>query len=156
MHRNRRYSSSVNRPLPALAAVIAFAVAALAGCGGSPKQAAKPAPAPDEAAYLQNVQVTSGRVEAAQNFLQHTVTTIHGTVTNNGSKSVRYLEISLTFSDIEGKPIQQKTAAAISRNDPPLKPGETRPFYVSFDQVPAQWNQASPQMAPARVILAGK
>lgn len=100
--------------------------------------------------------MTPGRVEAAQNFLQHTVTTIHGTVANNGSKSVRYLEISLTFSDIEGKPVQQKTAAAISRHDPPLKPGETRPFHVSFDEVPALWNQASPQIAPARVILAGK
>jgi hypothetical protein len=158
MHRNRRYSSSVNRPSPALAAAasIALAVAILAGCGGSPKPAAKPAPTPEETAYLQNIRVASGRVEAAQNFLQHTVTTIHGMVTNNGGKSVRYLEISLTFSDIEGKPIQQKTAAAISRDDPPLKPGETRPFYVSFDQIPAQWNQASPQMVPARVILGGK
>ena len=99
--------------------------------------------------------MTPGRVEAAQNFLQHTVTTVHGTVTNNGGRSVRSVEISLTFSDVEGKAIQQKTAAAVSRDEPPLKPGETRPFHVSFDQVPVQWNQATPQIVPARVILAG-
>ena len=95
-------------------------------------------------------------MEAAQNFLNHTVTTVHATATNNGKKSVRYLEVGLTFSDIEGKPIQQKTADAISGNDPPLKPGESREFQVSFDEVPPVWNQAPPRMATARVILAGE
>ena len=158
MHRNQRYSSSVRHPLPALAAAasIAIAVAALAGCGGSPKQAAKSAPTAQEEAYLQNIQITPGRVEAAKNFLNHTVTTVHGTLANNGRKTVLYVEISLTFSDIEGKPIEQKTAAPVSGNTLPLKPGETRPFKVSFDQVPAMWNQAVPRMAPVRVKLGGE
>ncbi|HET7216224.1 MAG TPA: FxLYD domain-containing protein [Terriglobia bacterium] len=158
MHRNQRSSSSANRPLPALAAAtsIAFALAALAGCGGSPRQAAKSAPTPEETAYLQNIQVTPGQAESAQNFLQHTVTTVHGTVANHGNKAVLYLEISLTFSDIEGKPIEQRTDAPISGGTPPLKPGEARAFQVSFDQVPAVWNQAPPQMVPKRVILAGE
>jgi hypothetical protein len=147
-----------NHRLLSLAAVMALALGAttFAGCGGGHKQAAKSPPTPEEKAYLQNIQITSGRVEAAQNFLQHTVTTVHGTVTNNGKKSVRDLKISLTFSDIEGKPIEHKTADAISRNDPPLKPGETREFKVSFDEVPPVWNQAPPSMAPVRVIIAGK
>jgi hypothetical protein len=135
---------------------MAFAIVALEGCGSSPKQAAKAPPTPEEKAYLQNIQITPGQVEAAKNFLDHTVTTIHGTMANNGRKSVLYVEISLTFSDIEGKPIQQKTATPISGTTLPLKPGETRPFQVSFDEVPAMWNQAPPQMAPTRVILAGE
>lgn len=134
----------------------ALAIAVFAGCGGGPKQAAKPAPRAEEAAYLQNIQLTSGRVEAAQNFLNHTVTTVYGAVTNNGKRTVRNLEINLTFSDIEGKPIEQRTATPIGENDPPLKPGETRQFQLSFDQVPDTWNQASPRMAPAKVILAGE
>lgn len=135
---------------------MAFVIVALEGCGSSPKHATKAAPTAEEKAYLQNIQITPGRVEAAKNFLDHTVTTIHGTVTNNGRKNVLYVEISLTFSDIEGKPIEQKTAAPVSGNTLPLKPQETRPFQVSFDQVPAMWNQAPPQMAPTRVILAGE
>jgi hypothetical protein len=157
MHRNQPLSSSGNRALLSLAAALAaLAVGALAGCGGSPRQAPESAATPEETAYLQNIQVTPGRVEAAQNFLQHTVTSVHGTVANKGSKAVRRLEISLTFSDIEGKPIEQKTATPISRNTPPLKPGETRAFQVSFDKVPPVWNQAPPRMAPARVVLAGE
>jgi len=128
----------------------------MAGCGGSPKQTAKSSPTAEEAAYLKKVQVTPGRVEAAQNFLQHTVTTIHGTVTNNGKKTILYLQISLTFSDIEGKPVEQKTAAPVSGNTLALKPGETRPFKVSYDEVPAMWNQAPPQMTPKRLVLAGE
>jgi hypothetical protein len=155
MHSNPPFNLLVNRPIVGLAAV-ALAVAAIAGCGGSPKREAKPAATPEETAYLQNIQIMPGRVEAAQNFLEHTVTTIYGTATNNGKQTVRQLEISLTFSDIEGKPIEQKTATPIGNDDPPLGPGETRAFQVSLDQVPAMWNQAAPQMAPARVVLAGK
>lgn len=137
------------------ALVTAFALATLAGCSG-PHPASKSASTPEEQAYLRNIQITPGRVEAAQNFLQHTVTTVHGTVTNNGKKAILYLEITLTFSDIEGKPIEQKTAAAVSGTTLPLKPGETRPFHVSFDKVPPMWNQAAPRMTPARVVLAGQ
>ncbi len=157
MHSNPRFTCSIKSALRSLAAsVAALAIAALAGCGGGPKQAAKPAPGAEEAAYLQNIQLTSGRVEAAQNFLNHTVTTVYGAVTNKGQKTVRNLEINLTFSDIEGKPTEERTATPIGNNDPPLKPGETRQFQLSFDQVPDTWNQAAPRMAPAKVSLAGE
>jgi hypothetical protein len=159
MPSNPRFNLLVNRPLAGLAAAaaIALAVAGLLGCGGSPpKQAAKSIPTPEETSYLQNIQITPGRVEAAQNFLQHTVTTVYGTVTNSGKRTVRQLEISLTFSDIEGKPVEQKSATPIGDGDPPLQPGETRQFQVSLDQVPAMWNQGAPRMAPARVVLAAK
>ena len=140
----------------AAAAVAALAVTALAGCGGSPKQGHQTPPTPEETAYLQNIQVTPGRVEAAKNFLDHTVTTVYGTLTNNGSKTVVHVEISLSFSDIEGKPIEKKTASPVSVNTTPLGPGESRPFQVSFDRVPAMWNQAPPGMVPTRVVLAAE
>ncbi len=138
-----------------MVALVAFAVAGLASCGAT-KEAVKSAPTPEEASYLQNIQLTPGRAEAAQNFLQHTVTTVSGAVTNKGNKTIVYLEISLTFSDIEGKPIEQRKAYPISGTTLPLKPGETREFRFSFDQVPAMWNQAVPQMAPVLVTLAGE
>jgi hypothetical protein len=157
MDSDQRFSLSVKPPLAGLAAagLVAFAVMALASCGGT-KQASKPAPTPEETAYLQNIQLMPGRAEAAQNFLQHTVTTIYGTVANKGKKTVLYLEISLTFSDIEGKPIEQRKAYPIGGTTLPLKPGESREFHVSFDKVPPMWNQAVPKMAPVRVILAGE
>lgn len=135
---------------------IAFAVAVLAGCSGGVQQAKKSAPTPEESAYAKNIQLVPGRVTAAENFLQDTVTTIHGTVTNKGRKTVLYLQINLTFSDIQGKPIGQKQAWPVSGHTLPLKPGETRSFQKSFDQVPAAWNQAPPKMTVARLILVGE
>ena len=147
---------SVRSRIPTLLAVLVIAFAAgLSGCGGG-QQPSKVPPTPEEKAYLQDIQFTTSRVEAARNFLCHTVTTLYSQVKNNGKKTVIYIEVSLTFSDIDGKPVEQKQAYPISGDTLPLKPGETRPFQVSFDQVPALWNQAPPQIAPVRVILAGE
>lgn len=161
MHRNPLSTSSAaggssyrRNALGALA--IAFAVAILAGCSGGVRQARKSSPTPEEAAYVKNIQLTPGRVTAAQNFLQHTVTTLHGTVTNKGGKTVLYLQINLTFSGIDGKPIGQEQAWPVSGHTLPLKPGETRSFQKSFDQVPAGWNQAPPTMTVSRLILVGE
>jgi hypothetical protein len=40
--------------------------------------------------------------------------------------------------------VLRETAHAITLRTPPLKPGETRSFRVSFDHMPADWNQAAP------------
>ena len=66
-----------------------------------------PLPPPKRSPTCKISRSPPASVEAAQNFLQHTVTTLHATVTNNGKKTVRSLEVNLTFSDIEGKPVQQ-------------------------------------------------
>lgn len=132
---------------------LACAVAGLAGC--SSQKPKKFNASPEEKAYLQNVQVMANRVTAAQNFLGHTVTTLHGTVSNNGKKNILYLEVRLTFMNIEGKPAGTKRAYPVSGNTLPLKAGQSRPFEVHFDQVPADWNQAPPKVTLVRVLLAG-
>lgn len=137
------------------ALAVASLAAGLASCGKS-RQPAKPAPTAEEKAYLQNIQFAGSRVEAARNFLGHTVTTLHATITNSGKKPVASVEVGLTFFDIDGKAVEQKTAYPINDNTPPLKPGESRDFQVSFDEVPDLWNQAPPQITPVRVILAEK
>lgn len=161
MQRNRLFTSLAtggnSHRLKALRALsIAFAVTVLASCSGGVQKTRKSAPTPEETAYVKNIQLTPGGVTAAQNFLQHTVTTVEGTVTNKGNKTVLYLQINLTFSGIEGNPIGQKQAWPVSGHTLPLKPGETRSFKESFDQVPAAWNQAPPKMTVARLILAGE
>ncbi len=137
------------------AASVAFAAASLAGCSGT-RQTANSPPTQDERAYLQDLQFTKGRVEAATNFLGHTVTTFHSEVTNKGKKTVLYIEVNLTFYDIDGKAVEQRKAYPVGGATLPLKPGETRPFQVSFDQVPDLWNQAPPKVTPVRVVLAGE
>lgn len=132
---------------------LAFVVACLTGC--SSQQPQKFHTTPTERAYLKNIKVTPGRVEAATNFLGHTVTTLHGTVTNNGNKTVVYLEVRLTFMGLEGKPTEDKRAYPVSGNTMALKPGQTHKFQISYDTVPDDWNQAWPEIKLVRVLLAG-
>ncbi len=40
--------------------------------------------------------------------------------------------------------VLRETAHTITSRTPPLKPGEKRAFRVSFDHMPADWNQAPP------------
>jgi hypothetical protein len=134
---------------------VGFAILSLAACGSSRRPAETSQPTAAEKAYLQNIQVIGAHMTAAQNFLQHTVVTLHANITNKGNQTVRHLELDLAFSNYMGQIDLREKAHPINANTPALKPGETRAFEVSFDHVPGDWNQAPPQITPVRVVLAG-
>ena len=95
-------------------------------------------------AYFPEIVVSDARMSAAQNFLGGTVTYLNAKVTNKGTKTVRRLDLQLEFVDTLNQVVLRETAHAITLRAPPLKPGETRAFRVSFDHMPADWNQAAP------------
>jgi hypothetical protein len=125
----------------------------LAACSCSRRPPGSSAPTAEEKAYLQNIQITDARVTAAENFLQNTVVSLHAQAVNKGNKTVRYLELDLAFLNFMGQVDLLQKAYPITADTPPLKPGETRDFEVSFDHVPSDWNQAPPQIAVVRVGL---
>lgn len=131
---------------------LAVLVLAASGCSHRPPQDSPPSPA--EKAYLQNIQVTGAQMTAAKNFLQDTVITMHAQVSNKGTRTVRYIEMDLAFSNFMGQIDLREKANPVNANTPPLKPGETRGFEVSFDHMPGDWNQAPPQVSITRVVLA--
>ncbi|MCL5006046.1 MAG: DUF2393 domain-containing protein [Acidobacteria bacterium] len=143
-----------HRPQRSLIAV-SLAMLSLAGCSNSQRSTETSKPTAAEAAYLQNIEITSARMTAATNFLQQTVVTLHARVTNKGNQMVRYLELDLAFSNFMGQVDLRQKADPINTSTPPLKPGETRAFEVSFDNIPADWNQTPPQITPTRVALGG-
>jgi len=127
----------------------------LPACSSSRRAPETSQPTAAERAYFQNIQITGVRMTAAKNFLQHTVTTLHASVSNQGTQTVRYLELDLVFSNFMGQVDLREKAHPINSNTRPLKPGETRAFEVSFDHFPEDWNQAPPQITPTRIVLAG-
>ena len=133
---------------------LSFALLSLAACSRSRRAEKLSAPTAEEAAYLSNIQISGARMTASENFLQHVVTTLHARVTNNGNKTVSYLEVDVALLNYANQIYLRKKEQPIDRNKPALKPGETRDFEVSFDQLPEDWNQGPPQMTPLRVVLA--
>ena len=100
--------------------------------------------APDQRAYFQQIEFTEARMSAALNFLGDTVTYLDAKVTNKGSKTVRRLDLELSFIDTLNQVVLRETAHPINARTPPLRAGETRAFRVTLENMPSSWNQAPP------------
>ena len=105
----------------------------------------------EQKAYLQQIAITDARMSAAENFLGHTVTYLDALVSNKGGKEVRELELELVFVDTLNQVVLRETARPITLHTPPLQPGQTRSFQVSFEHLPLEWNQAPPTITPKSV-----
>jgi hypothetical protein len=90
-------------------------------------------------------------MSVAQNFLGDNVTYLDARVRNEGTKTVRRLDLDLTFVDMLSQVILRERAHPVSERTQPLRPGESRAFRVTFEHIPVDWNQAAPTMTPVYV-----
>ncbi|HEV2495789.1 MAG TPA: FxLYD domain-containing protein [Terriglobia bacterium] len=123
---------------------IAAVVTALVLRSGSANPAPPPAMTADARGYLPQIEITGAQMSAAKNFLGDTVTYLDARATNQGSKTVRRVDLQLEFFDMLNQVVLRDAEHPISSRTPPLRPGETRAFRVSFEHMPADWNQAPP------------
>ncbi len=71
----------------------------------------------DERAYLSSFTFSDFHMSAADNFLGNTVTYLDGTVTNQGSKPVRALDVELNFFDTLNQVVLRETIHPTGRPD---------------------------------------
>jgi hypothetical protein len=107
--------------------------------------------AEEERAYLNRIEIAEVRMSAAQNFLGDTVTYLDGRITNQGTRQVRQVQVEMEFVDMLGQVVLRETARPVNSQTPPLQPGETRAFQISFEHMPMEWNQAPPRIRIVRV-----
>jgi hypothetical protein len=107
----------------------------------------------DEKAYLSQISITGARMSAAQNFLGDTITFLDAKVTNQGSRTVRDVELKLEYVDVYRQVVLRTFTHAVSARALPLPPGTARDFQVSYDHMPADWNQAPPKITVTRVAF---
>ena len=142
-------TTTEDRSTPVLIAVGVVILALLIGGlallrRGSSRTAAPPAMSVEGKAYVAEISISDPRMTAAENFLGGTVTYLNARMTNQGSKTIRRLELKLEFHDTLEQVVLRETAHPITPRNPPLKPGETRAFQVAFEHMPLEWNQAPP------------
>jgi len=101
----------------------------------------------EQRAYLANIAVTDARMGAAQNFLGQTAIYMDAQIANQGTRAVSRVELQLEFTDMLGQVILRDRAYPVMPPVNPLKAGERRAFQISFDRLPAEWNQAPPRIA---------
>ena len=99
-----------------------------------------------EQAYAPRIVFLEPKMSRAANFLNQEVTFIFGTVQNGGSRGIRQIEITLEFHDVFNQVVQREKQRLFEPKEPPLKPGETRNFQITYEHISAQWNQVYPSI----------
>ena len=107
----------------------------------------------EAAAYLPNLQLADVDMQAAENYLNQTTTTITGKITNAGPRTLRLVEINCVFKDQIGQTVLRERVAIIGRKTGPVATGQTRPFELNFDNIPVSWNQVLPDLVISQIIF---
>jgi hypothetical protein len=97
-----------------------------------------------EQAYAPQIQFQDMKVARATNFLNQEATFVFGTTANNGPRGIRQIEVTLEFHDLFQQVVLRDKQRLFSPTAVPLAPNQTRDFQLTYDSMPAQWNQAPP------------
>jgi hypothetical protein len=97
-----------------------------------------------EQAYAPQIQFQDLKVARATNFLNQEATFVFGTTANNGPRGIRQIEVTLEFHDLFQQVVLRDKQRLFSPTAAPLAPNQTRDFQLTYDSMPAQWNQAPP------------
>ena len=112
---------------------------------------AQQVPSMEQKAYLGSLEFSDLRMSAAENFLGNTLTYLDGRMRNQGTRTLRRVDVELNFVDSLNQVVLRETAHPLTNRAAPLKPGEARAFRVTFEHMPVDWNQAPPTVTPVYV-----
>jgi hypothetical protein len=135
-----------------------MAVAAVAVVGASiywlmqpvpPKKAA--AITPEAKAYVKHLALADIGMTSAEAFNGAKLIEIKGTIGNQGPRALRQVEITCIFYDPYGQVVGRERQPIVRASTGGLKPGETKPFRLAFDNLAESWNQALPQVVIASI-----
>lgn len=117
----------------------------------------KPAPPPpivltqEAKDYLPNLKLTDVGLQAAESYVNSSLVEVLGKVTNTGNRTVKLVQVNCLFRNIYRKPIYRELATVVGAKYGPLKPGETKPFRLAFENPPQGWNQDMPDLVIAQI-----
>jgi hypothetical protein len=110
-------------------------------------------PTAEEKAYASQISVADAKMSIAQNYIGDSIYFLDAKITNHGDKPVSSVQLQLEYTDMLGQVVLRDDARPVTPREAPLKPGITRPFRVSYDHMPADWNQAPPRVTVTRVAF---
>jgi hypothetical protein len=135
-------------------------VLGLAGFWYLDRSSRQPSPAPpplttEARAYVrdQKLKLSEVEMEAKESYLKQSVVAITGKISNAGERTLKTVELNCVFYDAYGQLVLRERVAIVSAKIGSLAPGETKAFRLPFDNIPASWNQAMPQLVIAGITF---
>ncbi len=108
---------------------------------------------PPEQTYAARIHFLDIRMARSTNMLNQEFTYVTGTISNDGVRTLRGLEVSVEFRDPFDQVILRERERLIDSGDQPLTGGQRRDFQVTLEHVPAEWNRQYPAIRVTGVIL---
>jgi hypothetical protein len=137
--------------------VIALAVILILGVFGWLTFGPNPPPPPppvltaEAKQYLANLRLTNVHMQAAESYVQSRLVEILGDISNEGTRSLRIVEVTCVFHDYAGQTVAREQAFVVSGRSGSLAPGKTKAFRLPFDNIPDSWNQVLPSLVIAQI-----
>jgi hypothetical protein len=107
----------------------------------------------EERAYAERLQFTGLQMSRAENFLGQEITYLFCQVANQGDRTVRQLEITLEFRDRFNQVVLRDVRRVIGPRSSPLLPGAQREIEISWEHIPADWNQQYPSIRVSGLLF---
>lgn len=108
---------------------------------------------PIEQAYAQRIHFMNMQMARATNFLNQEFTYFAGTISNDGTRTLHRLQVTLEFHDPLNQVVLRETQLLITSPARPLGGGQRRDFQVTLDHVPATWDQQYPSIRVSGIVL---
>jgi len=107
-----------------------------------------------EQAYAERIHFSDLHMSRSTNMLKQEFTYVNGMMSNDGVQSIRAMEVTVEFRNALNQVILRDSQLVIGPNHgPSLNAGLSRPFDVTLEHVPAEWNQEYPSIRVTGLIL---
>jgi hypothetical protein len=108
----------------------------------------------EEQNYAANIHFQNVDFSQASNLLNQEFTYATGKISNDGSRAVRALELTLEFHDQFNQVILREKQRPIDLAGAPLPPGQQRDFQITVEQhIPSTWDQQYPSIRVSGLVL---
>jgi hypothetical protein len=108
---------------------------------------------PDEKQAASHIRFDNIELSAATNLLNQRFTYVTGTVTNDGSRAIEDVEVTIEFRDILNQVALRDTRRVFGPGADPLATGQNRDFSITFESFPNDWNHRLPSIQIVGVQL---
>lgn len=110
---------------------------------------------PEAREYVKSLRLSDVAIKANESYLKQLVVEIEGKITNTGERPLDAVELYCVFYDAYGLVILRERVSIVSQRTGGLKPQQSKPFRLPFDNIPDSWNHQSPQLVIAGIRFAG-
>ena len=107
----------------------------------------------EEQAYAGQIHFQDIEMSHATNFLNQEFIYVTGTISNDGPRALAGLEITLEFHDSFNQVILRQPQRVIGPATRSLPGGQSRPFDVTFEHIPSEWNRQYPTIRATGLVF---